>query len=107
MDNYKALFGNAINATTDEQALGALMAQMAAQNAGAEASLDMLKKHYLMRLIVAVATRLSLLASVWLFVLDADKWVGMPIFFILAIFVGGVQPLNMQTKATKPKVAQK
>jgi len=107
MDNYKALFGNAVNATTDEQALGALMASLAAQNAGAEASVDMFKKQFLMRLIVAVAARLSLLASVWLFVFDADKWPGMPIFFILAILVGGVQPLSMQTKATKPKAAKK
>ena len=94
-DDYKKLFGESVQATEGEITFGELMMRLAAQNAventSAEVGADMIRKQTLLRMIVALVVRLSLVASVWLFLFDYEKWQGMLIFLILAILVGGVQ----------------
>jgi hypothetical protein len=103
-EDYKKLFGKSVQATEGEITFGELMMRLAAQNTvqntSAEVGADMIRKQAWLRLIVATAVRLSLVASVWLWLFDYEKWPGMLIFFVLAIFVGGVQ---LPTKKTVSK----
>ena len=51
----------------------------------------MYQKLYWMRLIISVTARLSLIASIWLFIYDYHYWYGIPLFFIVTLLVGGVR----------------
>jgi hypothetical protein len=97
-NDYKKLFGDTISATPEEQTFGQLMAKLSAGSAGLDIVTDMQKKNYLLRLISAVAARLSLVASVWVFIFFPDLWVGVPIFFVIAILFGGVKDVQVAKK---------
>jgi hypothetical protein len=99
------LFGSATAASPEEKSFGDMWKNLIAMSAGADSSKDMLAKTYLMRLITALLVRASLVASVWVFVFDQSKWVGMLLFFLLAVMFGGVQPIT--ANASKSKIANK
>lgn len=52
---------------------------------------DRLNKLYWMRLISIVAVRLSLLASVWVFVFKRELWYGIPLFAVLCLLFGDMR----------------
>lgn len=54
-----------------------------------------LKTTFILRLICAVAVRLSLVASVWVFIYDIDLWYGIPIFASLAFIFGGIRDRDL------------
>jgi len=102
-ETLRKLFGNATTATAEEKAFGDMWKGLIAMNAGADSGKDMLAKAYLLRLITAILLRVSLVASVWLFVFDPSKWVGMLLFFLLAAMFGGVQPFSPSAKQKTSK----
>jgi len=59
--------------------------------ASANVTEDSMRKLYILRLVGAIAVRLSLIASVWVFIFDPHLWYGMPLFLILTILFGGIQ----------------
>lgn len=52
---------------------------------------DRLNKLYWMRLISIVAVRLSLLASVWVFIFKRELWYGIPLFAVLCLLFGDMR----------------
>jgi hypothetical protein len=104
-DTLRELFGKAVTATPEEKRFGGFFSNLIALNAATDSGKDMLTKTYLMRLITALLVRVSLVASVWLFVFDAEKWVGMLLFFLLMVMFGGVQPFT-PTSSGKSKTAK-
>lgn len=101
-EELRKLFGKATSATPEEKSFGDLWSSMLALNANTIAAKDMLAKTYLLRLIIALLLRISLVASVWVFVYDPDKWVGMLLFFILSVLFGGVQSFTPAPSKGKP-----
>jgi hypothetical protein len=69
--------------------------------AGIENSKNALNKTYWLRLITAVVVRLSLIASVWVFIFNHTLWYGMILFGLLTIMMGGIQDINLPRKETK------
>jgi FtsH-binding integral membrane protein len=55
---------------------------------------NMLNKTYWARMISAIAARLSLIASVWLFIFDHQLWYGIPLFFVLVLIYGEVKDIK-------------
>jgi hypothetical protein len=102
-ETLRKLFGNATTATAEEKAFGDMWRNLIAMSAGADSSKDMLAKTYLLRLITAILVRVSLVASVWLFLFDVEKWAGMVIFACLAVMFGGVQPFSPSAKQKTSK----
>jgi hypothetical protein len=101
-EELRKLFGSATTATPEEKNFGSFWSSLIALNAGADSGKDMLAKTYLMRLITALLIRISLVASVWVFVFDVDKWAGMVLFACLTIMFGGVQPFTATASKGKP-----
>ena len=49
---------------------------------------------FILRTIVAVAARLSIIASVWVFIIRPDLWYGILLFSVLAAIFGGIGDRN-------------
>ncbi|MCJ7759632.1 hypothetical protein MUP59_00615 [Candidatus Bathyarchaeota archaeon] len=85
---YKQLFERkqenpTMDTAKEAQALLTLMAS-------ASVTEDSMRKLYILRLVGAIAVRLSLIASVWVFLFNPNLWYGMPLFLILTILFGGI-----------------
>jgi hypothetical protein len=101
-DMLRNLFGKAAAASPEEKSFGDMWRTLIAMSAAYDSNKDMLSKSYTMRLITALLVRASLVASVWLFVFDVEKWAGMVIFACLTIMFGGVQPFTATASKGKP-----
>ena len=96
-EELRKLFSGA-GVTPDEGAFGKFLTDLVASSAGAEAQKSMviagieltgyqLRKQALLRLLTLLAVRLSLIASVWLWLFDAEKWPGMVLFGLISMMV--------------------
>ena len=59
--------------------------------ASANVTENMILKTHILRLICAVAVRLSLIASVWVFIFNPNLWYGILLFLVLTLLFGGVE----------------
>jgi hypothetical protein len=109
-EELRKLFSGA-GVTPSENAFGDFLSKLVASNAGAEAQKEMviagieltgyqLRKQALLRLLTLLAVRLSLFASVWVWLFDAEKWPGMVMFAVLSVLLS--LPATTASK-TNPK----
>jgi len=96
-EELRKLFSGA-GVTPSENAFGEFLSKLVASNAGAEVQKSMavagieltgyqLRKQALLRIITLLAVRLSLIASVWVWLFDAEKWPGMVLFGLISVMV--------------------
>jgi len=96
-EELRKLFSGA-GVTPNENAFGKFWSDLIASNAGAEIQKEMAfasiklardtqRKQALLRMITLLAVRLSFIASVWLWLFDAEKWPGMVLFGLISMMV--------------------
>jgi hypothetical protein len=109
-EDLRKLFSGA-GVTPSENAFGKFMSELITSNAGAELQKSMVaatieltryqqSKQALLRLLTLLAVRLSLFASVWVWLFDAEKWPGMVMFAVLSVLLS--LPATTASK-TNPK----